>query len=148
MASFRGQKILGEDWSPLGISFKLSDKHLNPFICEVPPPPPPPYIVFVDVTKAFDLVSRKGLFKLLEEIGCPQKLLRVVLSFCEGHSSVQGVIICCLPHQQQHEAGLCPCSTLFGIFFSLLLSYAFSKSEDGVFLHMRSDGKLFNLSCL
>ena len=38
--------------------------------------------------------------------------------------------------------------TLFGIFFSLLLSHAFSESEDGVFLHTRSDGKLFNLSRL
>ena len=38
--------------------------------------------------------------------------------------------------------------TLFGIFLSLLLSHAFSESEDGVFLHTRSDGKLFNLSRL
>lgn len=38
--------------------------------------------------------------------------------------------------------------TLFGIFFSLLLSYAFSQSEDGVYLHTRSDGSLFNLARL
>ena len=37
---------------------------------------------------------------------------------------------------------------LFGIFFSLLLSFAFSVSEDRVFLLTRSDGKLFNLSRL
>ena len=35
--------------------------------------------------------------------------------------------------------------TLFGIIFSLLQSYAFSQSEDGVYLHTRSDGHLFNL---
>ena len=35
--------------------------------------------------------------------------------------------------------------TLFGIFFSLLLSYAFNQSEDGVYLHTRSDGSLYNL---
>ena len=44
----------------------------------------PLYIVFVDLTKAFDLVSRKGLFQLLEKIGCPQKLLKVLISFHEG----------------------------------------------------------------
>ena len=33
---------------------------------------------------------------------------------------------------------------LFGIFFSLLLSHAFSLSEDGVYLHNRSDSKLFS----
>ena len=37
---------------------------------------------------------------------------------------------------------------LFGIFFSLLLSYAFSKYEDVVYLHTRSDGGLFNLARL
>lgn len=34
---------------------------------------------------------------------------------------------------------------LFGIFFSLLLSYAFGSSTDGVYLHTRSDRKLFSL---
>ncbi|XP_076036094.1 uncharacterized protein LOC143022044 [Oratosquilla oratoria] len=38
--------------------------------------------------------------------------------------------------------------TLFGIFFSLLLSYAFNQSEDGVYLHIRNDGSLFNLARL
>ncbi|XP_076456356.1 uncharacterized protein LOC143290726 [Babylonia areolata] len=33
--------------------------------------------------------------------------------------------------------------TLFGIFFSMLLSYAFTNNEDGVYLHTRCDGKLF-----
>ena len=37
--------------------------------------------------------------------------------------------------------------TLFGIFF-LVLHYAFYESEDGIFLHTRSDGNLFNLTCL
>ena len=35
----------------------------------------PLYLVFIDVTKAFDLVIRKGLFQLLEKIGCSSKLL-------------------------------------------------------------------------
>lgn len=35
--------------------------------------------------------------------------------------------------------------TLFRIFFSLVVSYAFRASDDGVYLHTRADGKLFNL---
>ncbi|XP_048759445.2 uncharacterized protein LOC125669044 [Ostrea edulis] len=31
----------------------------------------PLYIAFIDLTKAFDLVSRDGLFKALRKIGCP-----------------------------------------------------------------------------
>ena len=38
--------------------------------------------------------------------------------------------------------------TLFGTIFSLLLSYAFDSSSDGIYLHTRSDGKLFNLTRL
>nr|XP_054767476.1 uncharacterized protein LOC129274752 [Lytechinus pictus] len=38
--------------------------------------------------------------------------------------------------------------TLFGIFFSVLLSHAFRSSKDGVYLHTRSDGKLLNLARL
>ena len=38
--------------------------------------------------------------------------------------------------------------TLFGIFFSMLLSHAFDSSTDGVYLHTMSDGKLFNLARL
>ena len=38
--------------------------------------------------------------------------------------------------------------TLFGIFFSTLLQYAFQDSQECVFLHTRSDGKLFNLARL
>ena len=35
--------------------------------------------------------------------------------------------------------------TLFGTFFSLLLLHAFDGSEDGIYIHTRSDGGLFNL---
>jgi len=39
----------------------------------------PLYLAFVDLTKALDLISRTGLFKLLEEI--PPKLLSIIASF-------------------------------------------------------------------
>ena len=35
----------------------------------------PLYVAFIDLTKAFDLVSRGGLFKILAKIGCPPTLL-------------------------------------------------------------------------
>ncbi|XP_076069792.1 uncharacterized protein LOC143041672 [Oratosquilla oratoria] len=48
-----------------------------------------------------------------------------------------------LPNQKRRETGMRACSTLFGT-FSLLLSYAFKQLEDGVYLHTRNDGSLFN----
>ena len=47
----------------------------------------PLYIGFIDLTKAFDLVSRSGLFKLLQRIGCPTKLLKIITSFHEEMQS-------------------------------------------------------------
>ncbi|XP_063382696.1 uncharacterized protein LOC134669094 [Cydia fagiglandana] len=38
--------------------------------------------------------------------------------------------------------------TLFGIFFSVLLKVAFGDTTQGIHLHTRSDGKLFNISLL
>ena len=49
----------------------------------------PLFIAFIDLTKAFDLVSRRGLFNLLEKIGCPPKLLSVISSF---HNNMKGTV--------------------------------------------------------
>ena len=38
--------------------------------------------------------------------------------------------------------------TLFGIFFSMLLRYAFADCPEDVYVRMRSDGKLFNIARL
>ena len=39
-------------------------------------------------------------------------------------------------------------STLFGIFFSMLLQYTFKDCNEGVYIHIRADGKLFNIARL
>ena len=49
----------------------------------------PLFIAFIDLTKAFDLVSRRGLFNPLEKIGCPPKLLNVISSF---HNNINGTV--------------------------------------------------------
>ena len=36
------------------------------------------YTPFVDLTKAFDTVSRDGLWKILAKYGCPEKLISIV----------------------------------------------------------------------
>jgi hypothetical protein len=38
----------------------------------------PLYIAFIDLTKAFDLVSQDGLFKILPLISCPPRLLSII----------------------------------------------------------------------
>ena len=50
----------------------------------------PLYVAFLDLTKAFDLVSRDGLFKILVKISCPPTLLSIVKSF---HDDMKGTVL-------------------------------------------------------
>ena len=42
------------------------------------------YMVFVDLTKAFDIISRYGLWQILRKIGCPDLFVDIIRSFHEG----------------------------------------------------------------
>ena len=88
---------------------------------------------------------------LLRKVGCPPGLLKMITSF---HEDMQGTVQFDgsssdpFPINSGVTQGCVLAPTLVGIFFSLLLPYAFSSSEDGVYLHTRSDGRLFNLARL
>lgn len=111
----------------------------------------PLYISFIDLTKAFDLVSRDGLFKILHKIGCPPKLQSLIESF---HTDMKGTVqfngSCSEPFSISSgvKQGCVLAPTLFGIFFALLLKHAFGSATEAIYLRTRSDGKLFNLSRL
>ena len=111
----------------------------------------PLYIAFIDLTKAFAFVRRDGLFKILKKIGCPPTLLSIISSFHENtHSTINFDCTSSQPFKITSgvKLGCVLAPTLFGIFFSTLLHYAFQDSQEGVFLHTRSFGKLFNLARL
>ena len=42
------------------------------------------YAAFIDLTKAFDTVSRDGLWKILVRLGCPPKFLTILRQLHEG----------------------------------------------------------------
>ena len=111
----------------------------------------PLFLSFIDLTKAFDLVSWDGLFKVLPKIGCPPKLLNMIISF---HKDMKGTVLFNgnlsepFPIRNGVKQGCVLAPTLFGIFFSLVLKHAFRDSLEGVYLRSRSDGKLFNLARL
>ena len=42
------------------------------------------YMVFVDLTKAFDTISRDDLWQILRKIGCPDLFVIIIRSFHDG----------------------------------------------------------------
>ena len=108
----------------------------------------PLYCAFVDLVKAFDKVSRRGLFLILEKLGCPPKLLNIVKSFhvgmmarvsFNGEESEDFRVNCGV------KQGCVLAPTLFNIYFSYLLQYTFQNNVDGIYMHFRMDGGLFNI---
>ncbi len=111
----------------------------------------PLYIAFVDLTKAFDLVSRSGLFSLLKKIGCPPKLLELIVHFHKGmHSTLffNGGTSKPFPVSSGVKQGCVLAPTLFGIFFSMVLRYSYANCDEGVYIRTKTDGSLFNISRL
>ena len=72
-------------------------------------------IAFIGLTKAFDLVSRDGLFTILAMIGCPPTLLSIVKSF---HDNMKGTVLYDgATSLVWREARLCPCPyTVWNLF--------------------------------
>ena len=69
----------------------------------------PLYIAFIDLTKAFDLVSRDGLFNILLKIGCPPNLHRSFHDDMKATVQYRGQHVRTSQHQERCEARLCPC---------------------------------------
>jgi hypothetical protein len=108
----------------------------------------PLFLAFKDLTNAFDLVSRSGLFQLLK-ISCPPKLHSIpVSSHTDMFSTVSysGATSDPFPIYSKVKQDCVLVPALFVIFFFMLLTHAFNGNKDGVYLHTRPDGRLYNLT--
>ena len=111
----------------------------------------PLYVAFIDPTKAFDLIGRDGLFKVLQRIGCPPKLHNLIESFLsnmKGTVQFNGGSSEPFDIRSGVKQGCILAPTLFGIFFALVLKHAFGSATEAIYLRRRSDGRLFNLARL
>ena len=108
----------------------------------------PLYQVFVDLTKAFDTISREALWVILGRIGCPPTFVKM---FQELHRNMKARVA--FNRQLSGECavgngvkqGDIPAPTLFSIYFTMLLAFAFKDCDKGAFLRFRTTGKVLNL---
>jgi len=106
------------------------------------------YMIFIDLTKAFDSVNRQGLWQVLSRIGCPDKFVKIIASFHEG---MQGQIIDggelsnMFAVTNGTKQGCVLAALLFSIFFSMMLLIAFKDCDLGVPIQFRTDSNVFNL---
>ena len=106
------------------------------------------YMTFVDLTKAFDTVSREGLWKIMAKFGCPAKFIAVVRRFHDGmvaRVENDGESSDPFPVTNGVKQGCVLASTLFSMMFSAMLPDAFQEGDNGIPIRYRFDGKLFNL---
>ena len=108
------------------------------------------YITFVDLTKAFDTVRRKGLWLIMKHLGCPQKFLNMVIQLHgDQHDQIRlnNDLPELFPITNGVKQGCVLDPSLFSIFFSMNLKHATDdlEDEDFVYIRYRLDGSLFNL---
>ena len=111
----------------------------------------PLYIAFIDLTKAFDLVSRDGLFKVLPKIGCPPKLQSMIESFhtdTKGTVQINGSFSETFEIRSGVKQGCVLAPMLFGTFIGMLLKHVLDTTTEGIYFSTRSDDRLLNLARL
>ena len=106
------------------------------------------YMSFVDLSKAFDTVSREGLWKIMTKFGCPAKFIAMVRQFHDGmlaRGQNDGEFSDLFPVTNGVNQGCVLASTLSSMIFSAMLTDAFQDGDNGIPIRYRFDGKLFNL---
>ena len=106
------------------------------------------YMTFVERTKAFDTVSREGLWKIMAKFGCPAKFIAMVRQFRDGMlARVQNDGEFSDPFSVTNgvKQGCVLASTLFSMMFSAMITEAFQDGDSGIPIRYRFDGKLFSL---
>ena len=105
-------------------------------------------MTFVDLTKAFDSVSRNGLWKILAKFGCREKFIKIISLF---HDGMVARVLNGGGNSEQFQVTnrvkqKCFLAlALFNLVFSAMLTEAFNDSSAGTSITYRCDGKLFNL---
>ena len=97
----------------------------------------PLYAVFIDFSKAFDTVSREGLWQVLRKFGCPEKFIKLTAALHNGmqanvlYGNAQSTDFAVSTGVKQ---GCVLAPTLFSLYLAAMLEVAFRSTEEGVYI--------------
>ena len=100
------------------------------------------YLLFINLTKAFDTINRESLWCILEKVGCPKLFVSLIRSF---HDNMKATVregsdsSAAFDVTSGTKQGCVLAPTLFSVFFSLMLHVAFKDVTDGVDINSRFD---------
>ena len=110
------------------------------------------YLAFLDIAKAYDSVHRQTLWKILEVIGIPPRMLTIIkLLYGETRYRVKlfGKFSDSFLVKQGLKQGCPAACLLFNIFFAIIIHVIHQKlSQKGVEIRFRLDGEIFDLKKL
>nr|VZI35762.1 unnamed protein product [Spirometra erinaceieuropaei] len=105
------------------------------------------YSTFVDLTKAFDTVNRKGLWKIMQKFGCPERFTQMVRQLHDGmmeRVTDNGAVSEAFAVTNGVKPGCVLAPTLFSLMFSAMLMDAYREERPGIRIDYRTDGHLLN----
>ncbi|VDL91093.1 unnamed protein product [Schistocephalus solidus] len=100
---------------------------------------------FVDLTKAFDTVNRDGLWKFIQQFGCPERFTHMVRQLHDGMTAritANGRVYEAFAVTNGVKQGCVLAPTLFSPMFTAMLMDAYRDEQPGIRIAYRTDGHL------
>ena len=92
-------------------------------------------VVFIDFSKAFDTVSRQGLWQVLKKYGCTVKFVSLIEALHTGmqaNVAMRGSVSKDFSVSNGVKQGCVLAPTLFSIYLAAMLEVAFKDTSEGV----------------
>ena len=108
------------------------------------------YMVFIDLTKAYDTVNRRMLWKILAKLGIPGKVVKIIQNMHDGMKgklSIEVGMSELFDIKNGLRQGCVLAPYLFNLYFAMVMAEAFRgiPDEAGVQINYKIEERLFDL---
>nr|VZI03307.1 unnamed protein product [Spirometra erinaceieuropaei] len=105
------------------------------------------YSTFVDLMKAFDMVNREGLWKIMQKFDCPERFIQMVRQLHDGmmaRVTDNEAVSEAFAVTNGVKQGCVLAPTLFSLMFPAMLMDAYHDERPGIRIAYRTEGYLLN----